>query len=403
MPQNSYTSISKGREERVPAITSPELDRSVERDLAGLSRSIAASEPQTKPAATAKASIAGIFAAAVATLALLGAVNYAVDPYQQYRDATFYPARYWRPFQRYITPGLAKRPDYAVAIVGSSMLETLSNKEASLLLGGTARNLCLSGSTAFETGLVLDLALQHAPIRRAMIDLNVNSFAGAINHRAVRDPLPQYLWDDSRLNDPRYLLPFDTALRSLDILIGRRGGPEYSTDTDSPWAWTNRSAFSGKHVVDGLDPTDINHKFRQGPRTIDEMMANFDANLLTRIQAHPKVQFDLVHPPYSILAWTDFQQRKQVDVTLEFKRRVYQRVKSLPNVTVHDFQSAAVIDDLNQYTDIYHYGRGVGSWMLKGMRDGSFRVTDTNLESLLAAQREKASQADPRKIIAAYR
>ena len=397
MPQNSSISTSK---ERVQA-TEPALARLVEQDLAALSKSIAVGEPQTKAAAAA--SIAGILAAAVGTLALLGSVNYWVDPYQQYRDASFYPARYWRNFQRYITPGLAKRADYTVAIAGSSMLETLNNKEASLMLGGTARNLCLSGSTAFETGLVLDLALHHAPVRRAMIDLNVNSFAGAVNHRAVRDPLPAYLWDDSRLNDLRYLLSFDTALRSLDILVNRRGGPEYSTDTDSPWSWTQRSAFSGKHVVDGLDPTNINHKFRQMPRTIEEMMANFDANLLARIQAHTKVQFDLVHPPYSILAWADFQQRKQVDVTLEFKRRVFERVKGLSNVTLHDFQGAPVIDDLNQYTDIYHHGHSVGSWMLQGIRDGSHTVTAANLESLLAVQRAKALQADPHRIIAAYR
>ncbi len=395
MPLNSSTSISKD------TVPTPALDREAEQDLAVLSRIIGKRKIQTEPSATD--SILGILAAALGTLLLLGLVNYVIDPFQQYRDASLYPPRYWRPFQRYITPGLAKRPDYTVALAGSSMLETLSNKEASAMLGGTAKNLCLSGSTAYETSLVLDLALRHAPVRRAMIDLNVNSFAGAVNSRAVRDPLPEHLWDDKRLNDVRYLMAFDTGLRSLDILVNRRGGPEYSTDKDSPWSWTQRSSFSGKKVVAGLDPANINHKFRQPPRTIEEMMANFDVNLLPRIQANPKVHFDLVHPPYSILAWADFQQRGQVEVTLEFKRRVFERVKSLPNVTVHDFQSAAVIDDLNSYTDIYHYSHDVGSWMLRSMRDGTAKVTEANLEPLLAAQRTKAAQADAGKIIAAYR
>lgn len=392
MPQNSYTSTSDQTRIR--------LGGSVEGDLAALS---AVQQPPVKPEPTATASIVGILASAVGTLLLLGTVNYIVDPFQQYRDASFYTPRYWRNFQRYITPGLAKRPDYTVALAGSSMLETLSNKEASMFLGGAAKNLCMSGSTAYETGLLLDLAFQHAPVRRAMIDLNVNSFAGAVNHRAVREPLPEYLWDDKPANDLRYLLSFDTGLRTLDILVHRRGGPEYATDKDSPWSWTKRSSFSGKNVTNGLDPANLNQKFRQQPRTIEEMMANFDANLLARIKAHPQVQFDLVHPPYSILAWADFHQRKQVDVTLEFKRRVFERVKGLPNVTVHDFQSAAVIDDLNQYTDIYHYSHAVGSWMLQSMRDSTHRVSEANLESLLAAQRRKAAEADAARIIAAYR
>ena len=403
MPQNSFTSTSKGSLEHVVG-----PGGSAEQDLATLSRSVAVGEPKQPnlddtPSAAAKKSIAGILAVGVATLAILGSVNYWVDPYQQYRSPSVYPARYWRSFQRYITPGLAKQQDYNVAMVGSSMLETLSNREASAMLGGSAKNLCLSGASGYEIGLVLDLALRHSTVRRAMVDLNITSFAGAVHHRFVRDPLPEYLWDDSRLNDLRYLLSVDTALRSFDILIGRRGGPEYSTDTDSPWSWTNRSVFSGKHVVSGLKVDDINQKFRLTQQTLDEMMANFDANLLARIEAHPNVRFDLVHPPYSILAWADLQQRKQLEVTLAFKRQVFERVKVLPNVSVHDFQSAAVIEDLNQYTDIFHYSHGVGSWMLQSIKSGAFRVTNTNVESLLAAQRKKASQADPRKIIAAYR
>jgi hypothetical protein len=341
--------------------------------------------------------VLGLLAAAAIPLLALGAFNFYVDPFQQYRAPA--TPRFWHPLQRYITPGLAKRGGYSVVLIGSSMFESFRNSDASRLLGGRAVNLSLSAISAYEQGLVIDLAFRQAKVKRVVLDLNVNTFAGPPNHRWVADPLPLYLWDSNPFNDVRYLLSLDTLARSRDLVEHRPGGPEYFEVPDMPWSWAKKLEFSAKATVHGLDPANLNLRYNQPSRTVAEMMANFDANILPRLQAHPETRFDLVHPPYSILVWADFEQRKQVDVTLEWKRQLFGRVNGMSNVAIHDFQSAPVTEDLSQYKDMYHFGIPVCAWMLEQLRTDSYRVTAESLPGLLESQRDRARSVDARKII----
>jgi hypothetical protein len=346
-------------------------------------------------------SAAWLLAAAAIPLLSLGAINFYADPFQQYRNHP--KPRYWHALQRYITPGLAKRGDYTNVIVGSSMFESFRLSDADRCLGGKTANLSLSAISAYEEGLVLDLAFRQAKVKRVVLDLNVNTFAGPTNKRWVADPLPWYLWDSNPFNDVRYLLSLDTLTRSRDLLENRPGGPEYFTDQDLSWGWARTLEFSGRRVVSNLDPADLNRKAQQQPRTLEEMMRNFDVNILPHIRNHPETRFDLVHPPYSVLVWADFQQRNQVEVTLDFKRQLFERIQGLPNVAVHDFQLAPVTQDLSQYTDIYHFGIPTCTWMLEQMRDDGYRVTKANLAELLEKLRVRAREVDPKRLIESNR
>jgi hypothetical protein len=358
--------------------------------------------PKNSPAISPSLrSALGLLAAIAIALLALGAVNFYVDPFQQYRTPS--KPRYWHTLQRYIVPGFAKRGDYTNILVGSSMFESFRNSEADRFLGGKTANLALSAISAYEAGLMIDLAFRQSKVKRAVVDLNVNTYAGPTNKRWVADPLPWYLWDSNPFNDVRYLLSLDTFARSLDMLRNRTTGPAYFSDPDLPWGWAVTEEFSAKRVVRDLDPANLNARFQQQPRTTEEMIRNFEVNILPHIRRHPEARFDLVHPPYAVLVWADFQQRKQVELTLEFKRLLFERVKGLPNVAIHDFQSAPVTEDLNQYKDLYHFGLPVCTWMLEQIRDDRFRVTEATLPGLLEQQRTRARDADPRMLIEANR
>ncbi|MBS1835287.1 MAG: hypothetical protein JST65_21380 [Acidobacteria bacterium] len=335
-----------------------------------------------------------ILATAGVTLAAIGTFNYCVDPFQQYRASA--KPRFWHTLQRHITPGMAKRGGYDIVLCGSSMFESFRNGEASQYLGGRVANLSLSGVSAYEMGLMLDVAFAHVPdIRRVVIDLNVNSYAGPTNKRWFDEPLPLHLWDRNPFNDLRYLWSSDTTMRSIDIVRGVNNGG-YRTDPDLPWGWALDNTFSREQATRELVPGDFNKLYKQPPRTTDEMLRNFEANILPYIRSHPKTQFDLVHPPYSILAWIDFEQRKQVDLTLEWKRRLFHLTEGLPNVAIYDFQGDPRIEDLDSYTDIYHFGLPTAKWMLQEIGRGggsSFRVTASSLEPMLKIQHDRAKSA----------
>ncbi len=123
---------------------------------------------------------------------------------------------------------------------------------------------------------------------------------------------------------------------------------------------------------------------------------SFARNILPLLEGHPQTEFDLVWPPYSIIVWADYVQRRQLDVTLAFKRYVFDATHSLPNVHVIDLQGVAeVTHDLDLYTDLYHFAPPINEWLIDAACHDHHRVDADNVDALLAALRAQALAFDP--------
>ncbi|MEO8102630.1 MAG: hypothetical protein ABI790_08890 [Betaproteobacteria bacterium] len=336
-------------------------------------------------------------------LAGVALVNWKVDPFQQYRLAPADQSRFPRALQRYINPGLAKNADYDFVITGSSLMENYDLAIVNRLCRAKSINLATSAMAAFEQRKILDVALKHRAPRRVVLTLDFNSFAPPADSSLpeIPDPLPVYLYDDNTLNDFRYLLSGPVTMRTLSILRGVRIG-NYSTEFNRAWNWEQEVTFSRSKALKDIDPDNINRRFKQGPRTTERMHSSFDINILSIIAQHPGTEFNLVFPPYSVVVWADFVQRGQLDVSLQFKRHVFQRMKALPNARVFDFQwDADIIQNLNLYTDIYHFNPRINQRMLEAVchPDSRYRVTDGNVDEFEINLRQQALQVDTKQLL----
>ena len=340
-------------------------------------------------------------ALAIAGATLAGAVmviNFAVDPFQHYRKPTWYEARYYRPLQRYVNPGMARHYDYDTVITGSSMMENYRNAEAGAILGGKAINLAMGAMSAWELRQLLTTIIAAGKAKHIILDLNFNAFAGSPEMQVVTDPLPLYLYDDNPWNDVRYLLQAQTLGKSVEIALGMKRG-RYSTDAGQPWYWADEYEFSSKATLRGLDLGNINRDFKQPPRRLEGMRASFEANLLPILRAHPEVRFSLVYPPWSALVWEDFRQRGQVEVSLAFKRGVFDAVRGLPNVALYDFQPRLEwVTNLDNYKDIYHFSPAISRDMIAAIAKGSDRVTPESLPESEAALRSLSAASIPQPV-----
>lgn len=325
-------------------------------------------------------------------IAAIALVDYAVDPFQHYRRPTWYEPHFYRTLQRFINPGLARHYDYDTVITGSSMMENYSNAEAGAILHGKVVNVAMGALTAYELRALLTTVLATGRARHVIADLNFNAFAGSPTMQVVSDPLPLYLYDDKWWNDGRYLFQAQTLARSTEILVGwKRTG--VSTDADKPWYWADKYEFSEKASTGGLDPANINRDFKQVPRTLEGMRRSFEGNLLPLLRAHPDVRFSLVYPPYSALVWKDFAQRHQVEVTLAFKRDVFDAVRTLPNVALYDFQPRSEwVANFDNYKDIYHFSPAISRAMLEAIARGQDRVDAAAVEESERALRAIAER-----------
>jgi hypothetical protein len=343
--------------------------------------------------------VRNVLAASLLLLAAAGALNFAVDPFQQYRIPSAYAARFYPVFQRFQASGIARHYAFDRAIVGSSMTENLAASEVDGALGGKSFNLSLSAVTAYDARRVLEAALGRGGLKQVLYNIDFNAFSGPVNRTGFPEAFPEYLYDAHRGNDYPYLLSASTLKKSLETLGGWKVN-RFSTDADRPWYWAASAQFSARRVVDGLDPSDLNRRFRQPPRTLEGMRASFDANVLPLVERHPGVEWIFVYPPYSILVWADFRQRGQLDVTLDFKRHVFARLGSRPNVRLFDFQAErTLVADLDRYSDIYHYDPRASRWTIEMIAAGRYRVDAANLETGIADLRWLAERADPESII----
>jgi hypothetical protein len=333
---------------------------------------------------------------AVLSALLLGAIarlNYAVDPFQRYRFAPPDQARFMRVYQRHIAPGLARHVDYDFVITGSSIMENYSLAEVNAVCGARANNLSIAAMSAYEQRRILEVALTARRPARVLMTLDFNSFAPPPEAGSpdVAEPFPEHMYRAPGWRDYRYLLSGTVGAQSLAILAGAPG-VKHTTNFDRAWNWSHEVEFSAARALRDIDPGAINRRFRQPPRDLEPMMQSFELNIARLIEAHPRTQFNLVFPPYSIVVWADFAQRGQLDVSLAFKRRVFERLQALPNVRLFDMQwDASITHDLNRYSDIYHFEPAVNRRMLDFVCSGEtrYRVDRESLtrnEALLRAQ-----------------
>jgi hypothetical protein len=343
--------------------------------------------------------LATAFVLAVAVIAF----NAWVDPFQHYRKAARFPARFYPAWQRYENPGLAKHYEYDRIVIGSSRTENILPADVDRILGGRTINLSISAQTAYDSAQLLRAALATGKPRHIVMNLDYNSFSGAPDRSGFTDPFPAYLYDDAWWNDLPYVLGISTLRKSLETALGLRW-TRFHSDPQRMWYWAEGSVFSAAKVVQALDPANINAQFRQPARDLAGMQASFEANLAPLIEKYPGTKFTFVYAPYSILVWLDFQQRGQLEVTLAFREWLQERLGRYPNVETHDFHAdPAIVMNLDHFTDIYHYSPGIDQAVIEALKRGGHKLTAQKVRENNAWLRKAVRETTAEKVIAAAR
>jgi len=350
-----------------------------------------------------RAFVAWMLGIACAVSVAVCALNAWVDPFEHYRKPARFAPRFYNAWQRYENPGIARHWDYDRIITGSSLMECMLPDDVDRALGGRTINLAISAETAFDAGKLLAVALATGKPRQVIMNLDYNAFSGPPDRSGFTEPFPAYLYDDNPLNDVPYLLGVETTRKSLETIAGLHWS-RFNTDPRRMWYWGWEHQFFAAKAVQGLDPANLNARFHQPPRTLAGMQASFEANLAPLIERYPSVRFTFVYAPYSILVWSDFQQRGQVEVSLAFREWLFERTRRDRNVEFFDFQAEpAIVEDLDYFTDIYHFSPKVSRAIVEAIAQGRYRLTRETLAKNDAWLREAAARTDPAAVIAEAR
>lgn len=317
-------------------------------------------------------------------LALVAGTIFIVDPFQHYREASFYTPMF--EYHRYLAPGMAKHFNYDTALIGTSMSANYYLPHVNRAFGANTVNLSLTGATPTEQGLLLGLVAKAGKAKRVILEINV--FALDIKRKYRLAPFPLYLYDDNALNDLKYLLNFFPLKISWYVFEGNRLGKRADKfDPDAAFNFPAKYVFAKKRAYEAYrkeyQELDKEAPLPREGSFYENVSRNFDEHLLPAIKDNPDMEFHLFFPPFSYLYWLSPVQagKAGVEEMEDFYRHVLEATRGLQNARLHDFHSELdIVMDLNNYMDMNHHSREIGERVMGTMSAGTNLITDKTIE-----------------------
>jgi hypothetical protein len=303
---------------------------------------------------------------------LVSVATYIIDPLFYYRKETFYHPWYGAT-ERYQMAGLLKTMDYNRVITATSMGRNFHEDYVNEKLGGKTFNASLPASTAHEQAMVAQTALRNKPnLKQVIWEINYYSFAGDPNW-VVGQPsdFPTYLYDNSKVNDIRYLFNSYSYQVLYDNLMANKKGDNNLRDVYSLYKFGKVAPIENiEHIKSVLRDVKPEKPFPEINKASTQIKS-FKENVISLVKEYPNTKFTLFYAPYAIYNHVSFYKTNKEYLTerLKFKKEVFDLVQKYPNVEIYDFQDMKDITfNIDHYQgDTVHYYDYINKWLIDYM------------------------------------
>ncbi|WP_321470551.1 hypothetical protein [Halarcobacter sp.] len=317
-------------------------------------------------------------------LGILVLFNYIVDPFQQYRKASFYSFMSDKP--RYLNAGLAKNYDYDSVLIGSSMVENFYAKDIEKYLGfKKVIKLATRGGTIYEEMKTLETAINNQDVKNILFGFDLYAFSLIAQPVELNSKFPEYLYDDDIFNDIIYLLNFSVLKNSFESLLKPYNKDKIDESLNSLYSWQNeyRSNFTLSNYKQQFQSLYFmrNNSLNSQLFEFNSLKEKFDNVFLPVIEKNKDKNFYIFYPPYSIGQYKIMELSNYFDNYLKFKKYVFNKLKKYENIKIYDFQLAKdVTHDLKNYKDTTHYSEDVSLWILKQISQNNYLINSDNID-----------------------
>lgn len=334
--------------------------------------------------------------------------------------------KYLQSSMREQAAGIIHHWDFDSLLLGTSMLENTSAKEASKLLGGTFVNISLAGSTYAERKIVLDYTLKVKKIQKVIFTLD--ELGALIKEKPKKEKKSKqkpystsnwdYLYDENPFNDVQAYIN-DRYLKCIFTFQETKECIGSKVHLDRPNAWYQNIfhyyRFGGlEHwfkVKKNWQVIGTSKLILKGIKAIKAGLVYYDKNtskkiiasrqyiqktLETTIAENPNTEFIFIVPPYSRLEYAIWAQYEKS--TFEIYKETLKYVVSLeekyPNIQIYAWGTESFLDDLANYQDLSHYEYKINSWELKAIKEKKGLLTSQNIDHYLETITQKALNYD---------
>ncbi len=303
--------------------------------------------------------------------------------------------------------GIIKHHKFDSIILGSSMLENTSAKEAGDVLGGIFFNLSLAGSDFAERAVILDYLLKERTINKVLYSLD---YKGLVYNVEKSTEEFDFLYDNNLFNDirvyynTRYLFGFVQGLaywgRAVDF--DRPNAwfkiPEYSKRFNGFEHWLNWEGRSELKIILHTSSTKKVEQEKKVPvfSCTEKQQKYFQEYIVKYAKQYPGTEFIFVIPPYSTLN-NGLHAQYVPELFLKIQNSIACLVKEtagVKNISVYGFADKPFTDRIENYSDLEHYSERINSEMLYWIAKKDGLLTVDNIDSYLAGFREKSLAFD---------
>jgi hypothetical protein len=264
-------------------------------------------------------------------------------------------------------------------------------------LGFNALKLSMSGSSAHEQALILNLALSTGKVKNVIWLLSAKRFNEGVYDVSDRNGgFPMHLYLGGVDAAFKYLLSIDTISLSINLLTGNG-----EADLEKLNTWYDRDEFSVDAVKNNYDMYCRSAVRRNGTneKALLNRRSNVDesisVNLHSIIQKHKEVNFFLYFPPASIAQHVlnaKFYPNRITEM-LEFTDKVHRSVGANQNTEIFNFLDIESLShNLEFYKDTSHYDINVDNYILESMGSGQHKYHHDNVIDVQKEFVEKIEQ-----------
>ena len=350
---------------------------------------------------------AGSLGVAFVISALLGILLYLYDPFMLFHKPYFRPTTYHSDL-RIAARGIIDYADFNSVILGSSMIENTSAKEAGRKLGGKWVNLSMGGAHPNERAVVLEYLLKTKPPTRILYSFDTHSMI--LDTPRPMSIKPELYSDDFK---PKWKFYLDKQFIKCAIkwskkseCVGKNKELQ-NIPSDFYRRCVGEAGFLDwcqyDKVKEFLLKADEIYETQEFKGSIAKSQNLINKYILDFVRAYPSVEFH-----FAISAYPTFYYRVRIDdgYTPNPKEHfdkwrkilvwLVNEAQNLPNMKIYGFDDLPITNDTSNYIDQGHYkiGKVLNSIALDSMRDSTHILTPNNVEAYLNAFENKVRNYD---------
>ena len=304
------------------------------------------------------------------------------DPCFRYHKWKAIPRLYTQPYWQ--IPGILKHFDYDAVIVGSSTSQNFNLAVFRREFGGKPVKATASACYSHTGRVFAETAIRSNPkLKRIYYGLDLFIFFSPSDYDKY--PLPDFLYNDDHRKDYCYWWNYDIAFiflqdvqRDFTSLVR---GDNICTNPDLMFAG-NYLGDLKKHGRKAVVGSIRRNTFRQTAQIGEKERANarrrfaenLDTNFVPLVRDNPSIEFFFYFTPSSALNFADAKSCDTLDLFLELRQTIVEKLLVFPNVRIYDFQIAEETKSIDNYKDMTHYVPGINDKMVVWMRQDKYRI-----------------------------